>query len=82
VRLGVAIMGAASKRSHKEGEVPTEDSLSRRMKPAAAAASTTPMTSATDTAAAALLPGTIVVTLVGSRSPCSAIVSNLRDTWP
>jgi nucleoprotein TPR len=31
---GVAIMGAASKRSREEGEVSTEDSLSKRMKPA------------------------------------------------
>ena len=52
---GVAIMGAASKRSREEGEVSTEDSLSKRMKPAAAAAattSTTPATSTTGTTAA------------------------------
>jgi nucleoprotein TPR len=41
---GVAIMGAASKRSREEGEVSTEDSLSKRMKPATAAAATTSTT--------------------------------------
>jgi len=52
---GVAIMGAASKRSREEGEVSTEDSLSKRMKPAAVAAttSTTPITGTTGTTAAA-----------------------------
>ncbi|KAI9435095.1 hypothetical protein H4582DRAFT_2080017 [Lactarius indigo] len=41
---GVAIMGAAAKRTREEGEVTTEDSLAKRLKPAAAAAaaSTTP----------------------------------------
>jgi hypothetical protein len=49
-------MGAASKRSREEGEVSAEDSLSKRMKPAAAAAastSTTATTSTTGTTAAA-----------------------------
>jgi hypothetical protein len=49
-------MGAASKRSREEGEVSTEDSLSKRIKPAAAAAttaSTTATTSTTGTTAAA-----------------------------
>jgi hypothetical protein len=32
--------------------------------------------------AAALLLAVVLVTLVGSRSPCSPIVSNLHDTWP
>jgi len=53
---GVAIMGAASKRLREEGEVSTEDSLSKRMKPATAAAATTsstPATSTTGTTAAA-----------------------------
>ncbi|KAH9977476.1 hypothetical protein BJV74DRAFT_946992 [Russula compacta] len=35
---GVAIMGAASKRTREEGEAPTEDSLSKRLKPAPGAA--------------------------------------------
>ncbi|KAH9169938.1 hypothetical protein EDB89DRAFT_1980725 [Lactarius sanguifluus] len=41
---GVAIMGAAAKRTREEGEVATEDSLAKRLKPAvaAAAASTSP----------------------------------------
>ncbi|KAI9449362.1 hypothetical protein BJY52DRAFT_1215953 [Lactarius psammicola] len=41
---GVAIMGAAAKRTREEGEVATEDSLAKRLKPAvaAAAATTTP----------------------------------------
>jgi hypothetical protein len=43
-------MGAAPKRSREEGEVSTEDSLFKRMKPAKAAAATTstiPTTSTT-----------------------------------
>ncbi|KAH9056279.1 hypothetical protein EDB87DRAFT_1637584 [Lactarius vividus] len=41
---GVAIMGAAAKRTREEGEVASEDSLAKRLKPAvaAAAASTSP----------------------------------------
>ena len=50
---GVAIMGAASKRSREEGDVSTEDSLSKRMKPAAATTSTTATTSTAGTTAAA-----------------------------
>ncbi|KAF8265884.1 hypothetical protein EI94DRAFT_1734451 [Lactarius quietus] len=37
---GVAIMGAAAKRTREEGEVATEDSLAKRLKPAAAGATT------------------------------------------
>lgn len=46
---GVAIMGAAAKRTREEGEVATEDSLAKRLKPAvsAAAATTTPADAAT-----------------------------------
>ncbi|KAH9992148.1 hypothetical protein BJV77DRAFT_1067895 [Russula vinacea] len=49
---GVAIMGAASKRTREEGEVSTEDSLSKRLKPAPAAAATTATTTAATTATA------------------------------
>ena len=35
---GVAIMGAAAKSTREEGEVATEDSLAKRLKPAIAAA--------------------------------------------
>jgi len=38
---GVAIMGAAAKRTREEGEVATEDSLAKRLKPAVAAAAAT-----------------------------------------
>jgi len=51
--VGVAIMGAASKRSREEGEASTEDSLSKRMKPATAAAATTPITPTTSTSGTA-----------------------------
>jgi nucleoprotein TPR len=47
---GVSIMGAASKRTREEGEVLTEDSLSKRLKPAVPPDDATP---ATATAAAA-----------------------------
>jgi nucleoprotein TPR len=47
---GVSIMGAASKRTREEGEVLTEDSLSKRLKPAVPPADAPP---ATTTAAAA-----------------------------
>jgi len=43
---GVAIMGA-SKRTREEGEVSTEDSLSKRLKPAGAAGAITPATTTT-----------------------------------
>ena len=51
---GVAIMGAASKRTREEGgEASTEDSLSKRLKPATAATATTTATTTTATIAAA-----------------------------
>jgi len=50
---GVAIMGAASKRSREEGEVSKEDTLSKRMKPTTVAAATTSAIPTTSTTAAA-----------------------------
>ena len=54
---GVAIMGAASKRPREEGEVSTEDSLPKRMKPATAAAATTSTTAASTTGTTAAADG-------------------------
>jgi len=66
---GVAIMGAASKRTREEGEASTEDSLSKRLKPAAAITPTTSGDGGASTGAAGSTgnPGAKPITLQRNR---------------
>jgi nucleoprotein TPR len=74
---GVAIMGAASKRTREEGEASTEDSLSKRLKPATAATATT---ATADGYCGRCAGGAAAGGNTGGKpSPCSAIVSSLHD---